>query len=174
MSTVQDPRKAWLATGARSLLTVWWRMPVSGTKMDPCLPALAVACLLLPPAAGEGPVCSWLPLLWYLLNPLFCEWASLCVRLEPFMRKFFFFFFSFFPLWLSHSFGGYLTYLPQIVLRAFRPSPYLKHATHASLSRPSSLVADASKWATSPLGVAVRSILGVYVCVCVSSRLCCP
>ena len=25
MSTVQDPRKPWLATG--SLLTVWWRMP---------------------------------------------------------------------------------------------------------------------------------------------------
>ena len=26
MSTVQDPRKTWLATG--SLLTVWWRMPL--------------------------------------------------------------------------------------------------------------------------------------------------
>ena len=37
---------------------------------------------------GEGLVCSWLALLWYLLNPLFCEQAMLCLRLELFMRKF--------------------------------------------------------------------------------------
>ena len=30
MSTVQDPRKTWLATG--SLLTVWWRMPSLGPR----------------------------------------------------------------------------------------------------------------------------------------------
>ena len=42
MSTIQDLRKVWLATG--SLLTVWWRMPVSGAKIGvaPCLLALAV------------------------------------------------------------------------------------------------------------------------------------
>ena len=47
MSTIQDPRKTWLATG--SLLTFWWRMPVSVTKIAaaPCLPALAVAHLPL-------------------------------------------------------------------------------------------------------------------------------
>ena len=49
MSTIHDPRKTWLATG--SLLTVWWRMPVSETKIAPCLPALAVAHL---------PLCLWL------------------------------------------------------------------------------------------------------------------
>ena len=38
------------------------------------------------PLAGEGPVCSWLALLWYLLNPLFCEWARL--QLEPFAEEF--------------------------------------------------------------------------------------
>ena len=46
--------------------------------------------------------------------------------------------------------------LPQIVLRAFMPGPYPKHAAHISLSSPCSLVADKSVWATSPLGVAVR------------------
>ena len=47
MSTIQDPRKTWLAPG--SLLTVWWRMPVSGTEIGaaPCLPALAVTHLFL-------------------------------------------------------------------------------------------------------------------------------
>jgi len=50
----------------------------------------------LPPAVGEGPVCIRLALLWYSLNPLFCEKARLCLRLEPFAGKFFFFFlFSF-------------------------------------------------------------------------------
>ena len=36
----------------------------------------------------EGPVCSQLPLLWYLLNFLFCEWARLCLKLELFAGKF--------------------------------------------------------------------------------------
>ena len=31
MSTIQDPRKTWLATG--SLLTVWWRMPSLGPRL---------------------------------------------------------------------------------------------------------------------------------------------
>ena len=47
MSTIQEPRKTWLATG--SLLTVWWRTLVSGAEIGvgPCLPALAVPCLPL-------------------------------------------------------------------------------------------------------------------------------
>ena len=28
------------------------------------------------PPVGDGPVRSWLALLWYSLSPLFCEWAS--------------------------------------------------------------------------------------------------
>ena len=55
---------------------------------------------------GRGPVCSQLALLWYSLNPLFCEWARLCLRLELFAGKFSL---SFFSLWLSHSLGCYLT-----------------------------------------------------------------
>ena len=50
---------------------------------------------------GKGPVRSCLALLWYLLNPLFCEQARLHVKLEPFTRKVL----LFFPLWPSHSLG---------------------------------------------------------------------
>ena len=50
--TVQGPRKTWLATG--SLLTVWWRMLVSRAEIAPCLQALAVARMPLPPAGVRG------------------------------------------------------------------------------------------------------------------------
>ena len=43
---------------------------------------------------GKGPVHSCLALLWYLLNPLFCEQTRLHVRLEPFTGKVLFLFFS--------------------------------------------------------------------------------
>ena len=59
-------------------------MLVSG--VTPCLPAAS-----LPPGWGkegaEGPICSCLALLWYTLNPLFCEHARLNLRAPG---KFFF------------------------------------------------------------------------------------
>ena len=90
MSTIQDPRKTWLATG--SLLTVWWRMLGSGAELAPCLQALAVPCLPLCFQWGEGPFHIQLALLWYLLSPFLCEQARLCLRLEFFMGKFSLFF----------------------------------------------------------------------------------
>ena len=51
----------------------------------PCLPALAFICLPLCLWQRGGPVHSQLGLLWYLLNPLFHEWAKLHVRV--FCRK---------------------------------------------------------------------------------------
>ena len=50
MSTIQDPRKTWLATGG--LLAVWRRVPVSEAEIGAarCLLALAVAQL---------PLCLW-------------------------------------------------------------------------------------------------------------------
>ena len=71
---------------------------VSGAKIAASLLPSSSGCHLpasLPPAVGEGPVCIRLALLWYSLNPLFCEKARLCLRLEPFAGKFFFFFFLF-------------------------------------------------------------------------------
>ena len=136
MSTVQDPRKTWLATG--SLLAVWWRMQ----SLVPRLPLafwlwLSPACLSAS-GGGEGPVRSQLALLWYPLSPLFCEYASLCLRLELSVGKFSLSL-SFFSLWLSqfrllsHIVLRLSSKLPQIVLRAFRPGPYPKYATQASL-----------------------------------------
>ena len=50
MSTVQDPRKTWLATG--SLLTVWWRMPSLGLRLPLAFWLwLSFACLS---ASGRG------------------------------------------------------------------------------------------------------------------------
>ena len=61
---------------------------VSGAKVAPRLPALAVTRLLLCLQRGEGPIHSQLALLWSSLNPLFCEWANLHLRLELFTGKF--------------------------------------------------------------------------------------
>ena len=132
---------------------------ISGAEVAPCLPALAVACLTLCLLWGEQPVCSWLAFFRCLLNSLFCEWARLHLRLELYMGRFsfslsLFFFLSGHPtVWVAIS-----CELAQIVLRAFRPSSYPKHATRASLSNPCSLVVDMSFWATSPLGVVVRQV----------------
>ena len=139
MSTVQDPRKTWLATG--SLLAVWWRM-------QSLVPRLPLAFWLwLSPAylsasgGGEGQVRSQLALLWYPLSPLFCERVRLCLR--AFHGKFLSLSLSLslspFSLWLSqfrllsHIVLRLSSKLPQIVLRAFRPGPYPKYATQASL-----------------------------------------
>ena len=61
---------------------------VSGVEIATCLPALAVAHLPLCLWLGEGPLHSRMAFLWHWLNPLFCEWARLHLRLELFMEKF--------------------------------------------------------------------------------------
>ena len=66
----------------------------SGAKIAPRLLALDVACLPLCLWRGDGPIRSRLALLWYLLNPLFCELARLRLRLELFVGKFSLSFFS--------------------------------------------------------------------------------
>ena len=65
---------------------------VSGAKIAPHLLALAVTCLPFCLWWWDEPVCSQLALLWCLLNPLFCEQAKLCLRLELFAGKFSLFF----------------------------------------------------------------------------------
>ena len=53
MSASQDPRKIWLATGI--MLTVWWRMPVSGAEIALRLPALALTFMAVCLQCSEGP-----------------------------------------------------------------------------------------------------------------------
>ena len=104
------PGKTWLATG--SLLTVWWRMPVSGAEIGaaPCLLALAVTRLPLCLQEEDGLVRSRLALLWCSLNPLFCEQTRLRVRAfcgKVFSLSLFFFFSLAIP-----QFGCYLRLAP--------------------------------------------------------------
>ena len=61
---------------------------IFGAKIFPPLPALAVAHLPLSLQQGYGPVCSQLAVLWYSLNPLFCELARVCLKLELFTGNF--------------------------------------------------------------------------------------
>ena len=46
---------------------------VSGAEITPCFPVLAIAHLPLCLQQEDGRVHSWLALLWYSLNPSFCE-----------------------------------------------------------------------------------------------------
>ena len=116
MSTVQDPRKTWLATGG--LLAVWWRMPSLGPRLP-----LAFQLCSLPPASqppaggGASPQLASSPLVFaqsFVLSvgqvvPYSFLWES-SVSL---------FFFSF-PLWLSHSLGCYLTLAPSDCLQGIQ------------------------------------------------------
>ena len=81
MSTVQNPKKSWLATKAACSL------------VDNCgRPLLALAALACLSPEGDVPVRSRLA----LFSPLFCEWAWRCLRLGLFGGL------------LSHSLGCYL------------------------------------------------------------------
>ena len=112
---------------------------------------------------SEGSVCSQLALLWYLLNPSFCEWARVLVG--TFCRE---------VLSLSLSFFSSLA-IPQFELlshfSSFRlplghSGPVLtlrtEDAASTSLSSACSLVVDVSVWATSLLAG-----LGAYSVGCV-------
>ena len=60
---------------------------ISGANIASHLLALVFARLPLGLWQGEGLVQSRLALLWSLCNPLFCEWARLCLRLELFAES---------------------------------------------------------------------------------------
>ena len=114
------------------------------------------ACLF---ASGVGmrPVHCQIALLWYWLNPLFCEQARLCIRLEPFEGEFS----SFFPSLAIPQFG-LLSHVSSLTLSSGHSGQVLTlstyYATRASLSSPHLLVSDTSVWATSLLAVVVRCI----------------
>ena len=84
MSTVQDPRKTWLATG--SWPTVWWVMP----SVDLWLPLafqLWLSCTCLSASGGVWASLHSPSSPWHSLNPLFCERAKLHLKLELFMKR---------------------------------------------------------------------------------------
>ena len=126
---------------------------ISGAEIAPRLPALAVARLPLCLRQGEGLVHSWLALLRYSLSPLPSEQARLCLiafRMRVLSLS----------LWLSHSLGSYFTLAPSDCPNGIQAQSYYpKCAARVFLFSPCSLLADASIWATSPLGLAVRRII---------------
>ena len=144
-------------------------------SLGPRLPLPGFVChppASLPPA-GDGLVHSLLALLWYLLSPLFCEWAWQCLRLELFVGKF--------SVSLSLSLAiplfGLLSHVSSLRLPSGHsgPVPTLNNAACTSLLSPHLVVADASIWATYLLGVAIRHVIcGFYLFIYFSSWLCCP
>ena len=109
---------------------------------------------------GDGPIRSRLALLGYSLNPLFCKRASLCLRLELLAGNLSL---SLFSLWLSRCLGCYLTLAPSDCPQGIQAGT-LSNAACASMFRPRLLVADASMWATSLLGVGIRHVVcGFYL-----------
>ena len=155
MSTIQDPRKTWLATG--SLLTVGGECHLWGR--DCRLPSSsAVAHLPLCLQHGEGPVCSQPALLWYSFSPLFCE-CTRGHREVTFMGKFLSFFF-FISLVIPRF--GLLSHISSLRLFSWHSGPVVTLRTNdaacTSLPSPCLPVADESIWATSPLAVMVRHV----------------
>ena len=137
---------------------------VSGAKIAPCLPPLAVIRLPLCLRWGEGTVHSRLALLWYSLSPLFCEWVRL--SLKAFQGKFLSLSLSFFSLSDYPSLGCNLTLSSDCPLSSLRLSsghsslvPTLSPQPEPPCSSPHLLLVDPSVWATSPLGVAIRCVI---------------
>ena len=73
MSTIQNPKKSWLATNPACSL-------VNDASLGPRLPASSSDCPCLPVSGPDWPVGSRLA----LLSPLFCERAWQCLRLGLF------------------------------------------------------------------------------------------
>ena len=131
MPTVQDPRKMWLAT--RSLLTVWWKMLVSGAEIGavPCLLALAVACLS---ASGGVRGLYAAGYLSFGICSILCSVSRPGCPLELFLGKFSFFILSGDPtVWL-------LSHVSPLRLSSGHSRPVLTLSTNdaarASLSSP--------------------------------------
>jgi len=132
---------------------------VSGLRLPPVFWLWLFAHLPLCLWRGEGPVCSQLALLWYLLNPLFCEWAWLHIRLEPFTRKFSLSFF--FSVSLAIPQFGFLSQVSSLRLYSGHSGPVL---TLSMQPEPLCPVADMRVWVTSLLGVVVGHLFCV-VCL---------
>ena len=91
--------------------SLWGRVCPSPSGSDCCPPASL-------PLVQDGPVCCWLAFLWYSLIPLFCERARLCIRLEPFIGKFFYF-----PLSLAIPQFGLLSQVSSLRLSSGHSGP---------------------------------------------------
>ena len=156
-------------------------------EIAPCLPALTASHACLSASSGgerKEPVHSQLALIWYSLNPLFCEPDRLHIR--AFCGKILFFFLS-----LAIPQFGLLYQVSSLRLSSWHSGHSglvltlsTDDAAHASQSSPRSLMLDMSVWATSLLAVAVRHVfcgvfwgflfLSFFLSFFFPSWLCCP
>ena len=112
-----------------------------------------------------GPVHTWTALFWYSLIPLFCERARLCIRLEPFIGKFFYF-----PLSLAIPQFGLLSHISSLRLSSGHSGPVLTLSMQSLPPYP----APAHWWQTRVSGLVLHweLRLGTYsVCACFSFSL---
>ena len=160
MSTVQDPRKTWLAT--RSLLSLI-EDAISGAEIALFRLWLLSTCLSV--SRGDGPFFCWLALLWCSLSP--CSVSRLAVpKVRAFCGKVLSLSLFFFSLSLAIPQFELLSHIKPLRL----PSGHsglvftISNAARASLFSPHLLVVDVSIWATSPLSVVVRHVIcGFYL-----------
>ena len=174
MSTVQDPRKTWLATG--SLLTVWWKMQSLGLRLKQPLASwiwLLHACLSA--SGNRGPYMA-ADLLSFGIHS-FVLWARQGAPrgIRAFLRKVFCLFVCFLSLWSSYNLGCYLTlapsYCPQDI-QAWSLSQGL-------LMQPISLCPAPTHWWWTGLSVPLFRLclllqLGTYSVFFVFPPGCCP
>ena len=121
-------------------------------------PLLALAALALLSLAGDGPVCSQLP----LFMPVFCEHTWQCLRLGFFH-------------WGSYPGSGLLFQVTSLRLPSGHSGPILTLSNEARTSLPSPhlLVADAGVCTASPLGVTFGHVIcGFKLFIYFSSHLC--
>ena len=131
-------------------------MPLWGCN---CL-LLALAALALLSLAGDGPVCSQLP----LFTPVFCEHTWRCLHLGLFHQG-------------SYPGSGLLFQVTSLRLPSGHSGPILTLSNEARTSLPSPrlLVADAGVCTASPLGVTFGHVIcGFKLFIYLSSHLCCP
>ena len=110
--------------------------------------------------AGDGPVCSWLP----MLSPLFCEQAWWCLSLGLFAG-------------LAIPGSGLLCQVSSLRLPSGHSGPFLTLSNAACTSFPSPrlLVVGSDISVASLLGVTVGHVIcGFKLFIYFSSHLCCP
>ena len=123
-------------------------------------PFLALAALTPLSLAGDGLVCSWIP----LLSPLFCEQACRCLSLGLFTR-------------VAIPASGLLSQVSSLGLTLGHSGLVLtlSNAAHTSLPSPLLLGADAGLCTASLLGVTIGHVIcGFSLFISFSSHLCCP
>ena len=123
-------------------------------------PFLALAALTPLSLAGDGLVCSWIP----LLSPLFCEQACRCLSLGLFTR-------------VAIPASGLLSQVSSLGLTLGHSGLVLtlSNAAYTPLPSPRLLVADVGVYTASLLGVTIGHIIcGFKLFIYFSSHLCCP